>query len=141
MGPRSSPGSASTASAAPAPDKIRRPLKTPSWNLNRPFHADATMEVTGPSIMKCKICNARKPRRYCPGVAGDICSICCGSEREVTVSCPLDCPYLIEARLHEKARQQEPQGLVHPDVRVTEDFLRDHEPLLLFMGANLLEAS
>jgi hypothetical protein len=91
--------------------------------------------------MKCKICGTRKPRRYCPGVAGDICSICCGSEREVTVSCPLDCPYLMEARLHEKARQQEPQGLVHPDVRVTEDFLRDQEQLLLFMGANLLEAS
>ncbi len=91
--------------------------------------------------MKCKICGTRKPRRYCPGVVGDICSICCGTEREVTVSCPLDCPYLMEARLHEKAREQEPQGLVHPDVRVTEEFLRDHEPLLLFLGANLLEAS
>jgi hypothetical protein len=91
--------------------------------------------------MKCKICETRKPRRYCPGVAGDICSICCGSEREVTVSCPLDCPYLVEARLHEKARQQEPQGLPHADVRVTEEFLRDHEPLLIFLGATLLEAS
>jgi hypothetical protein len=91
--------------------------------------------------MKCKICETRKPRRYCPGVAGDICSICCGSEREVTVSCPLDCPYLVEARLHEKAREQEPQGLPHADVRVTEEFLRDHEPLLIFLGATLLEAS
>ena len=91
--------------------------------------------------MKCKICGTRKARRYCPGVAADICSICCGTEREVTVSCPLDCPYLMEARLHEKIREQEPQGLVHPDVRVTEEFLRDHEPLLLFIGASLLEAS
>ncbi len=91
--------------------------------------------------MKCKICGTRKARRYCPGVAADICSICCGTEREVTVSCPLDCPYLMEARLHEKTREQEPQGLVHPDVRVTEEFLRDHEPLLLFIGASLLEAS
>jgi hypothetical protein len=47
----------------------------------------------------------------------------------------------MEARLHEKAQEQEPQGLVHPDVRVTEEFLRDHEPLLLFLGASLLEAS
>ena len=91
--------------------------------------------------MKCKICGTRKARRYCPGVAADICSICCGTEREVTVSCPLDCSYLMEARLHEKAREQEPQGLVHPDVRVTEEFLRDHEPLLIFLGASLLEAS
>ncbi len=91
--------------------------------------------------MKCKLCGLRKPRRYCPGVAGDICSICCGTEREVTVSCPLECPFLMDARLHEKARQQEPQGMIHPDVRVTEEFLRDHEPLLIFLGANLLEAS
>src|SRR5260370_3014027 len=91
--------------------------------------------------MKCKICGTRKARRYCPGEAADICSICCGTEREVTVSCRLDCRYLMEARLHEKAREQEPQGLVHPDVRVTEEFLRDHEPLLLFIGASLLEAS
>lgn len=91
--------------------------------------------------MKCKICETRKPRRYCPGVIGDICSICCGSEREVTVSCPLDCPYLVEARLHEKAREQAPQGLPHADVRVTEEFLRDYEPLLIFLGATLLEAS
>jgi len=91
--------------------------------------------------MKCKICETRKPRRYCSGVAGDICSICCGSEREVTVSCPLECPYLVEARLHEKPREQEPRELPHADVRVTEEFLRDHEPLLIFLGATLLEAS
>ena len=49
--------------------------------------------------MKCRICDTRKPRRYCPGVTGDICSICCGNEREVTVDCPLDCPFLVEARV------------------------------------------
>ena len=52
--------------------------------------------------MKCHICDTRKPRRHCPGVNGEICSICCGNEREVSISCPLDCPYLVEARLHEK---------------------------------------
>jgi hypothetical protein len=91
--------------------------------------------------MKCKICETRKPRRYCPGVAGDICSICCGTEREVTVSCPLDCPYLMEARRHEKAVEMIPQEPAHPDVRVTEEFLHDHDRLLLFLGVELLEAS
>jgi len=99
------------------------------------------MEVIGPSIMKCKICNARKPRRYCPGVGGDICSICCGSEREVTVNCPLECPYLMEARQHEKAPITNPEQIPNQDVRISEEFLRDHEPLLIFMGAKLLEAS
>ena len=99
------------------------------------------MEVIGPSIMKCKICNTRKPRRYCPGVGGDICSICCGSEREVTVNCPLDCPYLVEARGHEKAPPVPAEQIPNQDVRISEEFLRDHEPLLIFLGAKLLEAS
>jgi hypothetical protein len=91
--------------------------------------------------MKCKICDTRKPRRYCPGVSGDICSICCGSEREVTVSCPLDCPYLMEARLHERPRELNPSEIPNQDVQVTEQFLREHEPLLIYLGARLLEAA
>jgi hypothetical protein len=91
--------------------------------------------------MKCKICETRKPRRHCPGVGGDICSICCGNEREVSVNCPLDCEYLMEARLHEKLPPVNPEQIPNLDIRVSEDFLREHEPLLIFMGAKLLEAS
>jgi len=91
--------------------------------------------------MKCKICDTRKPRRHCPGVGGEICSICCGNEREVTVSCPLDCPYLKEARLHEKPPELNPDEVPNKDVQVTEQFLREHEPLLVFLGAQLLEVS
>ncbi|HEV2688288.1 MAG TPA: hypothetical protein VGV35_07030 [Bryobacteraceae bacterium] len=91
--------------------------------------------------MKCKICGIRKPRRFCPGVGGDICPICCGEQREVTVHCPLDCPFLREARLHERPREVEPQEVPNKDIRVSEEFLRDHEPLLIFLGANLLEGA
>ena len=91
--------------------------------------------------MKCRICDSRKPRRYCPGVSGDICSICCGNEREVTVDCPLDCPYLAEARVHEKPREVKPEEIPNQDIRVSEEFLRDNEPLLVYLGAKLLEAS
>jgi hypothetical protein len=91
--------------------------------------------------MKCKICETRKARRYCPGVGGDICSICCGNEREVTVNCPLNCEYLMEARLHEKLQPVNPETLPDQDVRISEEFLREHEPLLIFLGAKLLEAS
>jgi hypothetical protein len=91
--------------------------------------------------MKCKICGIRKPRRHCPGVGADICSICCGNEREVTVNCPLDCAYLMEARLHEKPLVMNPEQIPNRDVRVSEEFLREHEPLLIFLGAKLLESS
>jgi hypothetical protein len=91
--------------------------------------------------MKCKICDTRKPRRHCPGVGGEICSLCCGTEREVSISCPLECPYLAEARLHEKPRTVNPDEIPNRDIPVSEQFLREHEPLLLFLSARLLEAS
>jgi hypothetical protein len=99
------------------------------------------MRLPGSSDMKCKICNTRKPRRYCPGMVADICSICCGAEREVTVNCPLDCPYLVEARQHERLVAVDSEQIPNQDVRVTEEFLREHEPLLIFLGAKLLESS
>jgi len=98
-------------------------------------------EITEPARMKCKICDTRKPRRHCPGVSGEICSLCCGKEREVTISCPLDCPYLVEARLHEKPREVNPEEIPNRDIPVTEQFLREHESLLLFLSSRLLEAA
>jgi hypothetical protein len=91
--------------------------------------------------MKCQICETRKPRRHCPGIHGEICSICCGNEREVTISCPLDCPYLMEARQHEKPHELNPDDVPNRDVQVTEQFLREHEPLFLFLSTRLLDAS
>jgi hypothetical protein len=91
--------------------------------------------------MKCPICNTRKPRRQCPGIHGEICSICCGNEREVSISCPLHCPYLVEARRHEKPHELNPDEVPNRDVEVTEQFLREHESLLVFLGSRLLEAS
>jgi hypothetical protein len=89
----------------------------------------------------CKICNKRKPRRYCPGVNGDICSICCGTEREVTVHCPFECPYLQEARRHEEPPIADTSTFPNQDIRVSERFLRDNEQLLMLVSVTLLKAS
>lgn len=91
--------------------------------------------------MKCKLCDTRKARRHCPGVNGDICSMCCGTEREVSVACPLDCEFLAEARLHEKPPAVNPEEFPNRDIKVTEDFLRNHEHLLVFLGMRLVEAA
>lgn len=91
--------------------------------------------------MKCPICNTRKARRYCPGVHGEICSICCGNEREVSISCPLDCPYLMEARQHEKPHEVNIEDVPNRDIQVTEEFLREHEPLFVFLSSRLLDAA
>src|SRR3954452_4557994 len=84
--------------------------------------------------MACAICETRRPRRFCPGVRGDICSICCGTEREMTVHCPFECEYLQEARLHDKPATIDPAEIPNRDVRITEKFVDDHETLLAFLG-------
>jgi len=91
--------------------------------------------------MACAICESRRPRRFCPGVRGDICSICCGTEREVTVHCPLDCEYLQEARHHERTAATEPPNESNPDIRVSEKFLRDNEMLIDRISRSLLTAT
>lgn len=84
--------------------------------------------------MACAICETRRPRRFCPGVRGDICTICCGTEREVTVACPLECEYLQEARLHDKNPAVDMEHIPNRDVRITEDFLEGNQEVLLFLG-------
>jgi hypothetical protein len=89
----------------------------------------------------CKICGKRRARRACPAVQGDICSICCGTEREVSLSCPLDCVYLQEAHQHERPVPIAPDQISYPEVPVTEEFVRDHEELLLFSVYSLVQAA
>lgn len=84
--------------------------------------------------MVCAICETRRPRRYCPGVRGEICSVCCGTEREVSVSCPFECEYLRDARKHEKPAEFDESQVPNRDIRVPERFLEEHESLLLFLG-------
>jgi hypothetical protein len=91
--------------------------------------------------MACAICETRRPRRFCPGVRGEICSICCGTEREVTVDCPLDCEYLQEARRHEKSAPVEESQISNRDIRVTEQFLAGNEPLVMFAAQALAAAA
>jgi hypothetical protein len=88
--------------------------------------------------MNCALCETRRPRRYCPGVRGEICPVCCGTSREVTVNCPLECPHLQNARQHEKAPQPDPERLPNSDVSITERFLHDNAQLLTLACQSLL---
>src|SRR5438477_11485487 len=91
-------------------------------------------------VILCKICGKRRARRPCPAVNGDICALCCWTEREVTLACPLECEYLREAHRREKPVPL-PQGqLANPDIAVTEEFIRSHEEFLLFCIFSLVQA-
>jgi len=91
--------------------------------------------------MECSICLSRRPRRFCPGVRGEICSLCCGTGREVTVDCPLDCEFLREARRHEKEPDLDPAELPNRDIQVPEKLLRANEHLLSFLSVTIFDAA
>ena len=93
--------------------------------------------------MACPICEIRAEKRFCPAVHGRICPQCCGEQREVTLDCPSDCPYLVQAREHEKPRtadQIDPAGLFL-DVEVSDQFMYEKEHLLMGLTYALAKAA
>jgi hypothetical protein len=93
--------------------------------------------------LSCAICEIRKQRRFCPAVHGRICPQCCGEQREVTLDCPSDCPYLQQAREHEKPRpadQIDPSALFL-QVEVPDQFMYEREHLLMGLTYALARAA
>jgi hypothetical protein len=83
--------------------------------------------------LSCAICEIRKEKRFCPAVHGRICPQCCGEQREVMLDCPSECPYLQQAREHEKPRapeQIDPAGLFL-QIEVSDQFMYEKEHLLM----------
>jgi len=80
----------------------------------------------------CPICHKRKANRFCPARSESICSVCCATEREVTIDCPSDCPHLIASRSYEAGRHDgfDVSKVPFADIRVTPAAFRDHGPLL-----------
>lgn len=91
--------------------------------------------------MACRLCEKRKPKRHCPAVSGEICTICCGEKREVTLSCPLDCPYLVESREREFVGRLSPATFPYKDIEVESHDLRENSGLLIVVGSALFEAA
>lgn len=94
-------------------------------------------------ILICAICEIRKEKRFCPAIHGRICPQCCGEQREVTLDCPSDCPYLRQAREHEKPRpagQFDGQSLFL-QVEIPEEFTYEREYLLMGLSYSLTKAA
>lgn len=97
--------------------------------------------------MSCALCEQRKEKRFCPAVHGKICAQCCGEQREVTLDCPSECPYLLQAR--QQAREYEkPRGIeaadraaMFPEVEIAEQFLYEREHLILGLSFALAKSA
>ena len=92
--------------------------------------------------MSCAICETRREKRFCPAVHGRICPQCCGEQREVTLDCPSDCPYLQQAREHEKPRpaDQFDSASLFLQIEISEQFTYEREHLLMGLTFALAKA-
>jgi len=93
--------------------------------------------------LSCAICEIRKEKRFCPAMHGRICPQCCGEQREVTLDCPSDCPYLQQAREHEKPRpsDQFDSASLFLQVEISEQFTYEREHLLMGLSYALSKAA
>ena len=88
----------------------------------------------------CPICNKRRAERYCPAKGEKICAVDCGTEREVTIDCPMDCAYLVAAHHWE---QSHPKPLAEseipfPDVTFSADLIHTRRAALSGLGYTVL---
>jgi hypothetical protein len=95
-------------------------------------------------------------------VHGRICPQCCGEQREVTLDCPSECPYLLQSRQQSRQQAREHataashnhnerpgpldreawfRDLEIPDVEITEQFLYEREDLILGLSFALVKSA
>ena len=93
--------------------------------------------------MSCAICETRVEKRFCLAVHGRICAPCCGREREVTLDCPSQCPWLQQARRNERPRpfQDIPREELLPEIEIAQQTLVAREPLLIGISYAIARAA
>src|SRR6266403_3194312 len=89
-------------------------------------------------IVTCPICWKRKATRYCPAKGEQICPVCCGTEREVTISCPADCTYLIAAhRYEDEHKRAMPADAPFIEERLPQDILHSQQQLMSLLAIQI----
>jgi hypothetical protein len=91
--------------------------------------------------VSCPLCEKRKANRFCPAKSEQICAVCCGTEREVTIDCPPDCPHLVSARRYEEEHRAAlpPGELPFRDVELSSDLLHEMRGLANGLAFTILK--
>jgi hypothetical protein len=101
-------------------------------------YAAESLKVFPGEIVNCPICGKRKAARYCPAKGEQICAVCCGTEREVTISCPADCPYLIAAhRYEDEHKRAVAADTPFAEERLPPDILHTQQQLMSLLGLQI----
>ena len=88
--------------------------------------------------MSCRICEKRKPARFCPAKGEKICAVCCGTGREVTIDCPSNCSYLVAAHRYEDEHQRSlPADTPLLDEKIPQDIVYNHQQLMAALAFSI----
>jgi len=86
-------------------------------------------------IVNCPICGKRKAARFCPAKGEQICAVCCGTEREVSIGCPSDCAYLLAGhRYEDEHRRPVPADTPFVEERVPQSLPHAQQQLITMMA-------
>ncbi len=77
-------------------------------------------------------------RRSCPALGKKICAVCCGTKRQVEITCPSDCSYLQSSTAHPPAAIQRQQERDLKFLLPTLQGLTDRQHQILFMVQSFL---
>jgi len=87
----------------------------------------------------CPLCETRQPKRFCPAKEEEICSVCCGTKREVEIDCPSGCVYLQTGREYESRKGILPSPTSYRTERLWQDeFIVSHTGIFLEMWESIL---
>jgi len=95
--------------------------------------------VRNPAV--CTICRKRRAERFCPAKGESICAVCCATEREITIDCPSDCPYLIAAHRREEERREglDESEIPFPDVSISQAFIHEQRGLVAGLSLAIMD--
>src|SRR2546427_976009 len=89
-------------------------------------------------FVSCRICEKRKPARFCPAKGEKICAVCCGTGREVTIDCPSNCSYLVAAHRYEDEHQRSlTADTPLLDEKISQDIVYNHQQLMAALAFSI----
>jgi len=90
-------------------------------------------------MSRCPLCAERSAKRFCPAKGQEICSVCCGTHREIDIDCPGSCVHLKAGQSYESERKPIDQGLLSRVQRFGPAFVQEFGPVLALIGQAVTE--
>src|SRR5262245_32596773 len=90
-------------------------------------------------MARCPLCTERSAKRFCPAKQTSICTVCCGTKREVEIDCPSSCVYLKSGRSYENETKPPAPDVVARARSFRPDFVSEYAPVLEILGRAVAE--